>query len=539
MTDVGEGKTTYIKGDIHQVIKKLPEKSVDLIYTNPPFGVTECEWDKPLTWDAEFWADIWRVMKTKGIVVIHASGRFADRLTASQLKFKRYEYVWEKNTVTGHLFANKQPLRQTERVFVFYRVANGTYNKQMVGDKVTMTKYSKPCEYYQYQGKKTPPPGSHHVGENPRDILRFPVNVRGGKTVSDGMIAYIIKTYSNPGENVLDMTCHNQVVGDVVKRLGRDYIGVDVVLAARRGDAATRKRIWSMCATDEYTDEYDAATRKRIWSLCATDGYTDEYKTKTQFLGKDEHGQPPQGEQLEWDWVMKNFKKYPGFIDRLYANIGATDSGTRKFFDVPVGHARECDVHADLHGFPDPCAGIPPLGSLVLSVKYLQGKHHRCVAYAGANALYEFMDHPAASQLAKTELTSLQELGTSIHAGVEGWNVVACKSFYPDAKNDRDRVGLMPFILQNPPEFPVVARIKDSSGNANHCVAIVSKASVAGSDKPHYIYDSNFASPLPLSKESLDVSARDGDTCVAIVDAIMLKPSKKKMGELRADWVEI
>jgi 23S rRNA G2445 N2-methylase RlmL len=121
MTDVGEGKTTYIKGDIHQVIKKLPEKSVDLIYTNPPFGVTECEWDKPLTWDAEFWADIWRVMKTKGIVVIHASGRFADRLTASQLKFKRYEYVWEKNTVTGHLFANKQPLRQTERVFVFYR----------------------------------------------------------------------------------------------------------------------------------------------------------------------------------------------------------------------------------------------------------------------------------------------------------------------------------------------------------------------------------------------------------------------------------
>ena len=97
----------------------------------------------------------------------------------------------------------------------------------------------------------------------------------------------------------------------------------------------------------------------------------------------------------------------------------------------------------------------------------------------------------------------------------------------------------MPFILQNPPEFPVVARIKDSSGNANHCVAIVSKASVAGSDKPHYIYDSNFASPLPLSKESLDVSARDGDTCVAMVDAIMLKPSKKKMGELRADWVEI
>merc|ERR1711904_723705 len=104
---------------------------------------------------------------------------------------------------------------------------------------------------------------------------------------------------------------------------------------------------------------------------------------------------------------------------------------------------------------------------------------------------------------------------------------------YPDAKVDLPRACLMHFLLTSPPEFPVIAKIKDSSGHANHCVAIVSKASVVGRDMPHVIIDSNFESTMPLSKLSLDMCARDGDECVAIVDAIMLKPSQKKLKQLR------
>ena len=66
----------YIQGDIHDVIKSIPDKSIDLIYTNPPFGITKCKWDKPLNWK-ELWIDIWRVMKPRGIVVIHASMPFS------------------------------------------------------------------------------------------------------------------------------------------------------------------------------------------------------------------------------------------------------------------------------------------------------------------------------------------------------------------------------------------------------------------------------------------------------------------------------
>ena len=220
---------TYIQGDIHEVIKTLDTDSVQLLYTNPPFGITECKWDTSLAWSPEFWAEIWRVMVPTGIVVLHASGKFADLLTASQLNTKRYEYVWVKNRVTGHMFSKFQPMRQTERVMVFYR-KNGTYNRQMRGDEVHATRYTKANDYY--TRGKTKPPDTHHVGRNPTDVLNYPVHIRDGKTVSDAMVEYFVRTYSNPGDTVLDMTCHNEVVGNVVTKLGRSYTGVDATLPA-------------------------------------------------------------------------------------------------------------------------------------------------------------------------------------------------------------------------------------------------------------------------------------------------------------------
>lgn len=269
--------------------------------------------------------------------------------------------------------------------------------------------------------------------------------------------------------------------------------------------------------------------KKTVWKMKATSEYEDELKTRTVFLGKDKYGQPPSGERLAYDWVKANFmgsSKYQWYINELYANVD-------EWFNLPVGNARKRSPSADLHGFPVPGAGIPPLGTLVPSLKYLQGKHNRCVAYAGANALYEFADLEAAEQLAKmTKLMSLQELGAYIHSEIKGWNVVTCKNFYPNADTDRDRSGLMSFMLTSPPEFPVIARIEDSSGNANHCIAIVGKAAL------HCIYDSNIKSPMPLSQQNLnrcacDTLSQDTYTCIAIVDAIMLKPSSRKQKKLK------
>ena len=95
-----------ITGDIHDVIKNLPSNTFDLLYTDPPFSMTKASWDKDLRWN-ELWTDIWRVLKPKGIVVLHSTQRFTIRLCSSQLKYFRYKWIWEKNRVTNFFIAKK------------------------------------------------------------------------------------------------------------------------------------------------------------------------------------------------------------------------------------------------------------------------------------------------------------------------------------------------------------------------------------------------------------------------------------------------
>ena len=121
----------YILGDIHNVIKDIDDNSIDFLYTNPPFGITEAKWDKPLDWD-NLWLDIWRVMKPSGIVALHCSMPFTYTLIQSQTP--KYHYCIKKNNKTGFLFCKKQPLRETEEVLIYYKKP-GTYNPQMIGNK--------------------------------------------------------------------------------------------------------------------------------------------------------------------------------------------------------------------------------------------------------------------------------------------------------------------------------------------------------------------------------------------------------------------
>ena len=211
----------YIQGDCHDKIKTIKTNSIDLIYNNPPFGTTENKWDTPLNWDI-MWKEIWRVMKPTGIVVIHASKPFSYRLIQSQTP--KYNYCWKKNTSTNFFHAKKQPLRQMEEVYIFYKKP-GTYNPQMVGDKINKSKQPGSSSYYGNRTKKTIV--KEWKGNYPTDLLEYNVCIRGGKTISDDMIDYFIKTYSNEGETVLDFTTHNDVVGNRVELLNRKFIGID------------------------------------------------------------------------------------------------------------------------------------------------------------------------------------------------------------------------------------------------------------------------------------------------------------------------
>lgn len=214
----------YIQGDIHEVIKDIETNSIDLIYTNPPFGTTENKWDKPLRWN-ELWNDIWRVLKPNGVAVIHASKPFSYTLIQSQKP--KYNYTWVKDISTGFLNAKKQPLRLVEEVYVFYKKKH-TYNPQMVGTDIIPTSTSGKSKYYgdRHSEKND---GKFHIGKYPTDVLKFKRDVRGGKTISDDMIDFFIKTYSNEDDLILDMTTHSKVVGSRAIALSRNFIGVDLL----------------------------------------------------------------------------------------------------------------------------------------------------------------------------------------------------------------------------------------------------------------------------------------------------------------------
>ena len=216
----------YIKGDIHEEILKLEDNSIDLIYTNPPYGTTSAKWDKPLKWK-ELFPEMWRVLKPDGFIILHCAKPFTYKLIGIQAP--KYHYSWKKNISTNYYHAKRQPLREMEEVLVYYK-KNGTYNPQMRGNKILKTCKANNTGQCYYGARKHRLKKGHHVGYYPTDFLEYKIDIRGGKTVPDEMIEYFIKTYTNEDETVLDMTTHNNVVGNVVTKLKRNFIGIDLNL---------------------------------------------------------------------------------------------------------------------------------------------------------------------------------------------------------------------------------------------------------------------------------------------------------------------
>ena len=224
----------YIQGDIHNEILQLNDNVVELIYTSPPFAITEAEWDKPLDWENLF-PEMWRVLKPNGIIVLHASMPFTYEL----LKYEKpkYHYIWKKSQGTNFFKAKLQPIRITEEIFVYYKKP-GTYNPQMIGNEWIPKRMLKHTSGQKYFGTRNNIKKSYthetegHIGKYPNTFLEYPTRKDGsGITRPDELIDFFIKTYSNEGDNILDMTCCNNYVGDRCKLLNRNYLGIDINLS--------------------------------------------------------------------------------------------------------------------------------------------------------------------------------------------------------------------------------------------------------------------------------------------------------------------
>ena len=215
------------QGDCLDQMDKVPDHTVDMIFTDLPYGTTHNVWDKRIPLE-ELWRHYKRVLKSGGVVLLFSQQPFTTDLINSNRKWFRYEWIWQKSTPVGFLNANRMPLRIHENIVVFYEHLP-TYNPQKIKREKAVRIKS--------PGNTTPNYGKYgaidHVTEYyyPRDIVAF-----GNRDGSDhyhptqkptDLLTYMIKTYTNEGDTVLDPTMGSGSTGVACQLTRRNFIGIE------------------------------------------------------------------------------------------------------------------------------------------------------------------------------------------------------------------------------------------------------------------------------------------------------------------------
>ena len=217
------------QGDCIELMKDILDGSVDLVLTDPPYGTTACKWDSVIPLDS-LWKEYKRIVKPNGAIVLTSQGIFTANLIISNPKMFKYKWVWEKSKSTNFLNAKKQPLRKHEDVCVFYS-KQPVYNPQMIEGEP----YDKGMRKDQLSGSY----GDFHSVHVQSDGMRYPTDIVYFKTSeSEGEVIhptqkpvslgrYFIRTYTNPGDVVLDNTSGSGSFLVAALLEGRNFIGIE------------------------------------------------------------------------------------------------------------------------------------------------------------------------------------------------------------------------------------------------------------------------------------------------------------------------
>lgn len=216
---------TLLNGDCLDLMPRLAAASVDLILCDLPYGTTQNKWDSVIPLDA-LWAEYWRIAKPNAAVVLTAQCPFDKTLGASCLQHLKYEWIWQKKLATGHLNAKKQPMKAHENVLVFYR-AQSHYAPQMTVGKPYIVTSGRQSSNYGSQVEVI----TENSGERyPRSILEFDHD-RGSRVHPTqkpvALMEYLIRTYTNPGDVVLDNCMGSGTTGVAAALTGRKFIGIE------------------------------------------------------------------------------------------------------------------------------------------------------------------------------------------------------------------------------------------------------------------------------------------------------------------------
>lgn len=227
-------------GDCLEVMKSIPDKSIDMVLCDMPYGTTACKWDVPLPLK-QLWEQYDRITKKNAAILLFSAQPFTTDLICSNRKNFRYEIIWQKTQLQGFLNANKMPLRAHENILVFYKKLP-TYNpiKTSVNPK-DIGRVRKP-NMIRSQQYGTTMPRTIWVETGlryPTDVIKFS-NWNGtifGKNVSHikhatakpvDLLEYLIKSYSNPGDTILDNCMGSGSTGVACVNTNRDFIGIEL-----------------------------------------------------------------------------------------------------------------------------------------------------------------------------------------------------------------------------------------------------------------------------------------------------------------------